>query len=176
MVRFTKMMAVGSALVLMMALTACGDDDDASSDTADTASTDTAGTDTEMADTGGGDGTVNVVLSEWIVEPDPTSAAAGTVEFVASNEGGEAHELVVVKGDDPAALPQDDTGLVLEDELEEGAFIGEIEEFDAGGTESASFDLEAGSYILFCNIVEEEADGTFESHFDEGMVNTFTVS
>jgi hypothetical protein len=29
---------------------------------------------------------------------------------------------------------------------------------------------------MFCNIVEEDADtGETESHFHEGMVNTFTV-
>lgn len=156
----TKVLAIGSALVMMLTLVACGDDDD-----------DAAG------DGDGGDGnSVSVVLSEWIVEPDPTSTAAGSVEFVASNEGGETHELVIVKGDDADALPIDDTGKILEDDLEEGTFIGEIEEFEAGTEASATFDLEAGNYLLFCNIVEEEDDGSFESHFLEGMVNTLSVS
>ncbi len=155
----TKVLAVGASLVLMLTLAACGDDDD-----------DAAG------DDGGGGDSVSVVLSEWIVEPDPTSAAAGSVEFVASNEGGETHELVIVQGDDADALPIDETGKILEDELEEGTFIGEIEEFAAGTEASATFEMEAGNYLLFCNIVEEEDDGSFESHFLEGMVNTFTVS
>lgn len=156
----TKMVAVGSALAMMLTLAACGDDDDDASGNGD----------------GGGGASVSVVLSEWIVEPDPTTAAAGSVEFVAKNEGGEVHELVVVKGDDPDALPVDEDGKVIEDDLPEGDFIGEIAEFDAGTEETASFDLEAGSYILFCNITEEEDDGTVESHFQEGMVNTITVS
>ena len=154
----TRLLAIGSALAMMLTLAACGDDDDDAS-----------------GDGAGGD-SVDVVLSEWIVEPDPTSAAAGTVEIVAKNEGGEVHELVVVKGDDPDALPVDEDGKVIEDDLPEGDFIGEIAEFDAGTEETASFDLEAGSYILFCNITEEEDDGTVESHFQEGMVNTITVS
>lgn len=156
--RTTRLLAIGSALAMMLTLAACGDDDDDAS-----------------GDGAGGD-SVDVVLSEWIVEPDPTSAAAGTVEIVAKNEGGEVHELVVVKGDDPDALPVDEDGKVIEDDLPEGDFIGEIAEFDAGTEETASFDLEAGSYILFCNITEEEDDGTVESHFQEGMVNTITVS
>ena len=156
----TKMVAVGSALAMMLTLAACGDDDDDASADGD----------------GGGGGSVSVVLSEWIVEPDPTTAAAGSVEFVASNEGGETHELVVVKGDDADALPIDETGKILEDDLEEGTFIGEIEEFEAGTEATATFDLDAGTYLLFCNIVEEEDDGSFESHFLEGMVNTISVS
>ena len=122
---------------------------------------------------GGGD--VSVGLSEWIVQPDPTSISAGEVTFEASNEGSEAHELVIVKAASAADLPTDATGKVDESALPAGAFIGEIEEFAAGSTESATFDLEAGNYILFCNIVEEESDGSFESHFQEGMVASFTV-
>jgi len=29
--------------------------------------------------------------------------------------------------------------------------------------------------VLFRNIVEEEADGTFESHFQQGMKNIITI-
>lgn len=122
---------------------------------------------------GGAD--IDVVLSEWVVQPDPTSVAAGEVTFNADNQGSEAHELVVVRADSAEALPTDDTGKVDEDALAEGAFIGEIEEFEAGASESATFDLEPGTYVLFCNITEEESDGTVESHFQEGMHTTFTV-
>ena len=64
-----------------------------------------------------------------------------------------------------------------EDELEEGAFIGEIEAFPAGETCEGTFELpEAGDYILFCNIVETLEDGSVESHFEEGMVTTVTAA
>lgn len=122
-----------------------------------------------------GGATVDVALGEWVVQPDPTSVSAGEVTFKAENQGAEAHELVIVRADSAASLPVDDTGKVVEDGLPAGAFIGEIEEFAAGSSEEATFDLEAGTYILFCNIVEEESDGTFESHFQEGMQTTFTV-
>ena len=40
---------------------------------------------------------------------------------------------------------------------------------------TTTLDLEAGDYVLLCNIVEEEEDGEVESHFAEGMHTTFTV-
>lgn len=126
---------------------------------------------------GGGDEgtTVDVILSEWVVDPDVTSVPAGEVTFTANNDGVEDHELVVVKTDLSAdALPVDDTGKV--DEEGEGIeVIGEIEEFAAGDSEEATFNLAAGSYVLFCNIVEEEASGEKESHYQEGMHAAFTV-
>ncbi len=153
---------LGLLAVLGLFLGACSDDDDSASDT------------TGGGTTGDEEG-VGVILSEWIVESDTDPIAAGEVTIVASNDGAEVHELVIVKGDDPDALPIDEDGKVLEDELEEGAFIGEIEEFDSGTSETGVFELEVGSYIFFCNIVEEEADGTFESHFLEGMETVVTV-
>lgn len=122
-----------------------------------------------------GGGSLDVSLYEWGVDPSATSVDAGEVTFNATNDGGETHELVIVKDVAPADLPVDEDGKVIEDDLPEGAFIGEIEEFEAGGAESASFDLEAGTYTLFCNIVEVE-DGEAESHFQEGMVTTISVT
>ena len=162
----TKMAALGSAVVMVFGLAACGDDgDDASGDE-------------------GGGASVSVVLSDpfgpagtpgqFAVEPDPSSAASGQVEFVAKNEGGDLHELVIVKGDDPASLPTDEYGAVIEGDLPEGDFIGEIALFDGGTEQSASFDLDAGNYILFCNILTQI--GTGDSHFQDGMVNTLTVT
>jgi hypothetical protein len=38
-----------------------------------------------------------------------------------------------------------------------------------------TLDLEAGTYVLLCNLVEEEDTGEVESHFAEGMHAMFTV-
>jgi hypothetical protein len=114
---------------------------------------------------------VSVQLLEWSVTPDAESAPAGEVYFLADNVGGEVHELVVVKSDlPPGELPVVD-GKVQEDSVD---FRGEIEGFAAGSQASGVFDLEAGTYILFCNIVEEEG-GDLESHYLQGMHTTFTV-
>jgi uncharacterized cupredoxin-like copper-binding protein len=114
---------------------------------------------------------VDVTLAEWNVTPAEGSAAAGEVYFLASNEGEDPHELVVVKSDlEPGDLPVEE-GAVVEDELD---FRGEIEGFASGTQASGVFDLEAGRYVLFCTIVEEE-DGGLESHYELGMHTEFTV-
>lgn len=129
-----------------------------------------------IAACGGGGNAVDVSLFEWGVDPADSSVSSGEVTFTVSNDGGEAHEMVIVKGVAPADLPVDENGKVIEDDLPEGAFIGEIEEFEAGTTESATFDLGEGTYTLFCNISEEEDDGSVESHFQQGMVTTIEVT
>jgi hypothetical protein len=118
---------------------------------------------------------VNVTLDEWVIEPETASAPAGAVGFVARNEGEEPHELVIVQGVAPADLPLKSNGSLDEEELPEGALIGEIESFPAGTSCNGVFDLTPGEYTLVCNIVEEE-DGEHESHLEEGMVTTFTVT
>lgn len=122
----------------------------------------------------GGGAQVAVTLAEWSVAPSPASVPAGTVTFRARNEGKEDHELVVVKGDRPDGLPVKD-GTVDEDGLPPGAFVGEVEPFPSGETCPGTFPLAAGSYVLFCNIVEKEPDGTLESHYQQGMRSAFTV-
>jgi uncharacterized cupredoxin-like copper-binding protein len=121
----------------------------------------------------GGGGTVNVTLHEFEVVPAETSIQAGEVTFKATNEGpDDAHELVVIKTDlAPDALPTKADGSVDE----EGAgieAIGEIAEFPPGENRSAKFDLEAGKYVLICNVFEEEGQ---ESHYQNGMRAAFTV-
>jgi hypothetical protein len=116
---------------------------------------------------------VAVSLQEWAVNV-PETVPSGEVTITAGNIGGEPHELVIVRGDDPDALPVAD-GQVQEDELPEGAFVGEIESFPAGDTCTGTFDLPPGDYVFFCNLVEEEEDGTVESHYEEGMRTAVTV-
>lgn len=86
-----------------------------------------------------------------------------------------AHELVVVRADSSDGFVQDDTGKVDEAGFAERDFVGEITEFEAGTSSSAPFELTPGTYILFCNIVDELADGSFESHFNQGMQSTLVV-
>lgn len=121
----------------------------------------------------GGAATVDVALQEWAVAPSTSSAAAGDVTFKATNKGpDDEHELVVVKTDlAPEALPTKPDGAVDE----EGAgmtVIGEIEEFAVGSTGQATMKLDAGSYVLLCNIVDAEGD----AHYQKGMRTGFTVN
>lgn len=120
------------------------------------------------------EGGETVALKEWAVEPDSDTLPSGEVTLTADNKGAEEHELVVMAGDDPEALPTDEDGAVIEAEVEDD-IVGEIEDVPSKETRDGTFDLEPGSYILFCNIVDEEEDGEVESHFAEGMYTTVTV-
>src|ERR687892_200305 len=134
--RGTAAVAVAAAVVWSFAA-ACGDDDDDG----------TAG--------GEGGGEVNVVLSEWVVEPDPTSVDAGEVTFA-----------------------EDDS--FDEEAFGEDNVLGEVEDIAAGESEELSLDVEPGNYVLLCNVVEEPGEmemepGTSLSHFANGMHASFTV-
>jgi uncharacterized cupredoxin-like copper-binding protein len=99
---------------------------------------------------------------------------AGEVVFEATNEGpDDVHEFVVFRTDlDPTELPTDENGAVVE--TGEGIeLIGEIEDIPVGETQSVTLDLEAGNYVLICNIWDEDEQ---EAHYQEGMRTTFTVS
>ena len=152
-----------TVVVAGLALVACGDDEEPAGAPATQAPTTTAAT------------TVAVTLKEFSVTPAPASAPAGQVTFQAKNTGPkDPHELVVIKTDlAPDALPTTSEGKVDE----EGAGVealGEIEEFKVGETRSKAFDLTAGSYVLICNVVEEE-EGKTEAHYQLGMRTAFTV-
>jgi uncharacterized cupredoxin-like copper-binding protein len=123
---------------------------------------------------GNGGGTVEVTLQEFSIATDPATVDAGEVVFEATNEGpDDVHEFVVFRTDlDPTALPTDENGAVVE--TGEGIeLIGEIEDIPVGETQSVTLDLEAGNYVLICNIFDEDEQ---EAHYQEGMRTTFTVS
>ena len=145
--------------VLWALAAACGDDD---------------GGDEASGDGDGGE-EVNVVISEFTVEPDPESVDAGEVTFVVDNQGGETHEFLVVDADSADDLPVDDDGAFDEAAFGEDKVLDEVEDIESGDTAELTLDLEAGTYLLLCNVVEEEESGEVESHFMEGMHATFTV-
>lgn len=116
-----------------------------------------------------GDGP-RVELSEFTVSVSPASVASGETTFSVENVGGVTHEFVVVKTDlDDGDLPTAEDGSV--DEEGEGIeAVDEIEDIEAGSSGAVTVDLEPGSYVLFCNVV----DGT-QVHYQEGMHTSFTV-
>jgi uncharacterized cupredoxin-like copper-binding protein len=123
---------------------------------------------------GGGGGTVEVTLQEFSVIPAQDSVEAGEVTFEVENTGPEdVHEFVVIKTDlAPDALPTDENGAV--DEEGEGIeVIDEIEDIPVGDTPSLTVNLDAGNYVLICNIWDEEEQ---EAHYAMGMRVGFTVT
>ena len=141
-----RWLLVGLASLSLVALVACGDD---------------------------GGGTVQVTLQEFAVAADPSTVEAGEVTFEATNEGpDDVHEFVVLQTDlGPTELPTDENGAV-EETGEEIELIGEIEDIPVGETQSVTLDLEAGNFVLICNIWDEEEQ---EAHYVEGMRTSFTV-
>ena len=115
--------------------------------------------------------TVNVTLQEFSVIPDNATAPAGEVTFHVTNDGpDDVHEFVIFKTDlEPDALPTAEDGSV--DESGEGVeLIDEIEDIPVGESQDVTVTLDAGSYVLICNIVEGE-----EVHYAMGMRTGFTV-
>jgi hypothetical protein len=129
-----------------------------------------------VGDADAADVTVGVELGEWVIDLSTQEVAAGAVLLEADNVGAEPHELVVIRGVAPGDLPLDEHGALDESGLPDGALIGEIEPFPAGEDCTGVFDLEPGDYTLVCNIVETEEGGEVESHLEEGMVTTLTVT
>lgn len=156
-----------TAMALMFGVVACGSDADESAGTSETTSGDEAEcatdgtTDAEAADT------VDASLGEWFIELDPAEVSAGVVELSADNqsEADQVHEMVVVQADSIDSL-QVEGDTVSEDALGD-AFVGEISEFAAGQTCAANFELDAGTYVLLCNL---------PGHFAQGMAAELTVS
>jgi len=174
----------GLGIVLALLLAGCGSDDGAGVRNGGGQSASASGSGTAsgqaaackpVGDAGSSDATIAVQLKEWSVLPARADVPAGAVTFDANNTGTDAHELVVVRADDPATLPLAADGTVDEDKLPEGAFVGEIEPFPAKQHCTGTFQLTAGRYALFCNILETEADGTKENHYANGMRTAFEV-
>lgn len=110
---------------------------------------------------------VHATLEDFKITLDESSATAGEVTFEVENDGPSTHEFVVVKTDlAPDALPTDDSGDV--DEEGEGiTAVDEIEDIEKGDSPKLTVDLEAGSYVVFCNL---------PGHYRQGMHAAFKTS
>lgn len=110
---------------------------------------------------------VDITLHEWGISPAAIEVEADTIAFNVNNDGpDDSHEFVVIRigNTSIAGIPVVD-GMIPEDEVD---FVDELEEIGVGESGTLEVDLSAGRYLLLCNIVEEEDDGT-ESHFELGM-------
>jgi hypothetical protein len=119
---------------------------------------------------------VNVTLRSFNISLDRSSAPRGTVIFRVRNAGTEdIHEFLVIRTDRaPNALPTEDDGSYLEDGPGT-QLLDEIEEINPGDTKELSLDLAEGNYVLICNMVHVEDDGTVEVHYALGMRTAFRV-
>lgn len=113
--------------------------------------------------------TVEVTLTDYAIELGSDTVPAGVTTFSATNAGEEPHELAFLPGG--GEVPLTSEGAPDEEALEAaGAF--ELEAFAPGETCDATYELDPGTYTLFC--IVSAPDG--ETHADKGMVTTLEVA
>jgi uncharacterized cupredoxin-like copper-binding protein len=116
-------------------------------------------------------------LREFDITTAKGSAKPGPVAFAMKNRGGVDHELIVVRlprvG---AALPMKADGSVDEAAIAPADKVAEVDSVAPGKSKTLSIpDLPAGSYQLFCNLVNVQPDGRVVSHYQLGMHSAFAV-
>jgi uncharacterized cupredoxin-like copper-binding protein len=120
------------------------------------------------AATGGesGAGSVAATEADFTITLDPTNASAGDVNFAITNQGPSTHEFVVFKTDlAPDDLPTSDDGTV--DETGTGVeHIDEVEDIAAASDATLDVNLDAGNYVVICNL---------PGHYQQGMHAALTV-
>jgi uncharacterized cupredoxin-like copper-binding protein len=108
--------------------------------------------------------TVGATEKDFAIGLDTTSVSSGSVTFNITNAGPSTHEFVVFQTDAaPDALPVKD-GEVQEDKLDN---IGEQEDIESGATTALTLQLDAGSYVVICNL---------PGHYEQGMYAGLTVT
>ena len=174
--RALKILFPAAVVIAVSLVMACGDDDDEATPTPEVTATPEA-----TATLRPGDATptpthppatteAGMELVEFTIRPNVTRARPGTVIFKVQNAGELAHQFVVIRSDLPTAeLPRKplDAG-VDETKLE---IVGKIDSIAPGSNGEVSVPVDAGKYVLICNLF---AGG--ESHYLEGMYTAFEVT
>ena len=166
MVRQTSKFAMAALLLGAVVLAACGEDDEPGSVTVlgtPPVEADPVASATVVMAPGETALEIAVVLDEWLIDPEVAEMDAGVVDFVVTNAGAEPHEIVVIKSDEDSSALRVVDGVVPESDVD---FRGEVEEFPANSIRVGTFRLEAGRYLLICNIPQ---------HYEQGMVAEFVV-
>jgi uncharacterized cupredoxin-like copper-binding protein len=116
----------------------------------------------------GASGGVGVTEHDFGITLDPTEGAAGSTTFNIQNQGPSTHEFVVFKTDIPQdQLPLNKEGTEVDEDASGLTAVDEVEDIAACSTGTLEADLQAGSYVMICNIT---------SHYGLGMHAAFTVS
>ena len=119
------------------------------------------------------DGTVGVELAEFSITAGASTIEAGAVTLNVDNLGSFGHELLVVRTDLAAdALPTGPgDGQADESQLD---VVGEVRPaFDGGTSQTVTLNLEAGGYVLICNIFN---DAFPPGHYGRRMATSLTVT
>jgi uncharacterized cupredoxin-like copper-binding protein len=113
---------------------------------------------------GSGAGGVSATEMDFSIQLSSSTGTAGPVTFNITNNGPSTHQFVVIKTDlAPDALPVKN-GAVNEDGL---TIVDENEGVPPNTTATLPVNLDAGSYVIICNV---------PAHYEAGMHTAFTVS
>ena len=157
-------LGIGLLAITTTAFVACGGDDDSSTAPAPTATQAMAESTATQEAMAAAMGSIGVTLSDFAVATSEASIDAGEVTFDITNSAEVPHEFVVIRTDsDATALPVA-AGSVDESGLD---VVGRTEQIEGGASESVTFTLTAGNYVLICNI---------PAHYGLGMSTAFTVN
>jgi uncharacterized cupredoxin-like copper-binding protein len=108
---------------------------------------------------------LTIKLSDFKMTPALNVASAGRVTITARNVGTVEHEMILVRTDgDPRNLPAKADG--VDEEGLGSRVLGEVPELEPGFAGTKTFNLEPGSYVLFCNV---------PGHFKQGMFGRLSV-
>ena len=117
--------------------------------------------------TGAGGAQITVTETDFKIEPNPTTAAPGPVTFKISNSASQVHEFVVVKTETPGdQLPLASGGVEVAEDAAGLTVVDEVEDLAAGASADLDVTLDAGHYVLLCNVA---------GHYSLGMHTDFTV-
>ena len=126
-----------------------------------------------LAACGGGSNTVNVTegtdQDQYTIKLSQDSAKAGQVTFhITNGTQNVTHEFVVIKTDlDAANLPKSADGTEVNEDDPQLKHIDEKEDIAPGDTVDLTVSLDAGHYVLICNLPD---------HYNQGMYANFTVN
>jgi hypothetical protein len=129
------------------------------------------------------------VLNEFTIKLGSQSLSSGKVLLTANNIGNEEHELVIVRASAVTDLPTKADGSVDEDKIAETDKVGEIEHVMSHQTKSSTFQLDPGTYVAFCNLIDQMGTGSMMNgnmgsgqnmgsghvHFARGMYQLIVV-
>lgn len=114
-------------------------------------------------------------LSEFtLTVKKPEIKSGSAVVLSAHNVGGAEHEIVIIKATSLTGFTLKADGSIDEEAIAEADKRGEIEHVMPGETKSNNFDLEPGTFAVFCNLVDDTTTGF--SHFAKGMAAMITVT
>jgi uncharacterized cupredoxin-like copper-binding protein len=126
-----------------------------------------------LAACGGGSNTVNVTegtaQDAYTIKLSQDSAKAGQITFhITNNAQSVTHEFVIFKTDLPAdQLPKTADGTAVNEDAPQIQHIDEKEDIAPGDTVDLTVNLDAGHYVLICNLPD---------HYNQGMYASFTVN